>query len=254
MRLYAKQALAIIIKRFIFNYRNMRGLATQILLPAFFITVAMIVALTAPGFADPPPITLTTAMFSHLNYLYTPVSGFNHYKFPGMSETNITPYDLSATLEYPSGIGSTCLLSTPYLNETRFKLDNLTGSSCDKVYQNDFNSYSLGDINWIEMSKHNQTYLNRTFPIEKTSQETFYSPCQYSTSQSRFICSTFKKPDSYRLLTNDRILNITKEKNEILYYLYTTDEHHLDRYGGLSFGLVQVYVPNNYLTKTNEQI
>ena len=58
----------------------MRGLATQILLPAFFITVAMTVALTAPGFADPPPITLSTSMFSHLNYLYTPVSGLNDYK------------------------------------------------------------------------------------------------------------------------------------------------------------------------------
>jgi len=256
-RLYAKQALAIIIKRFIFNYRNMRGLATQILLPAFFITVAMTVALTAPGFADPPPITLSTAMFSHLNYLYTPVSGLNDYKFKNFSQIltlNANPYDLSSTILYPSGIGSTCLLNNPYMNETKLFVNNLTGSSCKKVYNNNYNSYLINDINWFEMFKTNQTCFNRTYPLDMTKEGKYYSTCECLTSQSRFSCQTFLQPESYSLITNDQILNITKEQNEILYYLYTTDDHHLDRYGGLSFGLIQDYISDNYPINKDNQI
>jgi len=256
-RLYAKQALAIIIKRFIFNYRNMRGLVTQILLPAFFITVAMTVALTAPGFADPPPITLSTAMFSPLNYLYTPVSGLNSYKSKNRTQIyslNANPYDLSSTIRYPSGIGSTCLLNNPYMNESTLLFDNLTGLSCDQVYNHDFRSYSNNDINWLERFEHNETYFNRTYSIVQSTLNKYYSPCQCSESQSRFQCPIFPKLDSDILITNDQILNITAEENEILYYLYTADKHHLDRYGGLSFGLTQDYIPDNYPIHKDNQI
>ena len=248
-RLYAKQALAIIIKRFIFNYRNMRGLATQILLPAFFITVAMTVALTAPGFSDPPPITLSTSMFSHLNELYTPVSGLNNYKYKNLSQIyslNANSYDLSETISYPSGIGSTCLLNNPYMNQTDLYLNNLTGLSCEKVYNNKYKSYEINDINWIKMYENNQRLFNRTYILINTTKEKYYSICQCLTSQSKFSCQTFLKPNLYNLITNDKIYNITNEQNEILYYLYTTDNHHLDRYGGLSFGLIQDYITDDY--------
>jgi ATP-binding cassette subfamily A (ABC1) protein 2 len=234
----------------------MRGLATQILLPAFFITVAMTVALTAPGFADPPPITLSTSMFSNLNYLYTPVSGLNDYKLKNLSQIysiNANPYDLTSTIPYPSGIGSTCLLNNPYMNETRLSYENLTGLTCHKVYQKDYQSYSLDDINWLKMCEDNQTYFNRTYSLDQAILNKYYSPCQCSSSQSRFICSQFLQPDQYRLIANDRILNITKEQNEILYYLYTADNHHLDRYGGLSFGLIQDYVPDGFPIKKDNQ-
>ena len=255
-RLYMKQASAIIIKRFIFNYRNIRGLATQILLPAFFITVAMTVALTAPGFADPPPITLSTAMFSHLNHLYTPVSGINDFKSRNRSRLvheNANPMDLLETLTYPSGLGATCVLTSPFLNRTFLTNEDFTGSQCSSVYQKQDQSFSINDINWTTMFSDNQTCMNRPYQPVKTSSNRFYSPCQCSKIQSRFICPAFAKPDVLRLISNDRILNITNEKNEILYYLYTTDEHHLDRYGGLSFGLAQDFVPEDYPTdRTNE--
>ena len=176
----------------------MRGLATQILLPAFFITVAMTVALTAPGFADPPPITLSTSMFSNLNYLYTPVSGLNDYKLKNLSQIysiNANPYDLTSTIPYPSGIGSTCLLNNPYMNETRLSYENLTGLTCHKVYQKDYQSYSLDDINWLKMCEDNQTYFNRTYSLDQAILNKYYSPCQCSSSQSRFICSQFLQPD-----------------------------------------------------------
>jgi hypothetical protein len=195
----------------------MRGLATQILLPAFFITVAMTVALTAPGFADPPPMVLSTAMFAHLNRLYTPVSGLNDFKLKNLSQIrtqNANPIDL-------------------------------TGYSCDKVYQNDYNVRSISDINWS---------MNSSYETIQTSVNQHYAPCKCSMSQSRFICPNLGKQSSTPLLTNDRIFNITDEQNEILYYLYTTDRHHLDRYGGLSFGLIQDYVPGFYPTDTTNQL
>ncbi|UJR38397.1 hypothetical protein I4U23_031066 [Adineta vaga] len=257
-RLYAKQALAIIIKRFIFNYRNMRGLATQILLPAFFITVAMTVALTAPGFADPPPITLTTAMFSHMNYLHTPVSGLNSYKLRNISQLyslNANPYDLTETIQYPSGLGSTCLLKNPYMNETKLTFDDFTGSNCYKVYNEQFQLHSPKDINWIEMFNDHNISINRTYELENSTNEKYYSPCSCSKVQSRFICPSFTPSPCSRSITNDQISNITKEKNEILYYLYTMDNHHLDRYGGLSFGLIQDYIPDDYpINKKNEYL
>jgi ATP-binding cassette subfamily A (ABC1) protein 2 len=234
----------------------MRGLVTQILLPAFFITVAMTVALTAPGFADPPPITLSTAMFAHLNFLYTPVSGLNDYKLENRSQVsrvNANPYDLAETIRYPSGIGSTCLLKNPYINETKLCFNDFTGQLCDKVYQNDVPPNSIDDINWSRMYQDNQTHSNRSYQINNASLDTYYSPCQCSTVQSRFVCSVFREAETSRLITNDRILNITKEENEILYYLYTTDNHHLDRYGGLSLGLTQDYIPNNYPTNQNNE-
>lgn len=236
----------------------MRGLATQILLPAFFITVAMTVALTAPGFADPPPITLSTAMFSHLNQLYTPVSDLNDFKLKnssGIYRLNANPNDLSETIHYPAGIGSTCLLNNPYINQTHLYFNNLTGSLCKKVYNIGYRIDSIEDINWIKMFESNQTYFNRTFIIDKTEKTKYYSECDCSTIQSRFSCSPSSlKPNTYSLITNDKILNITKEQNEILYYLYTTDNHQLDRYGGLSFGLVQDYIPDNYPTNIDKQI
>ena len=58
-------------------------------------------------------------------------------------------------------------------------------------------------------------------------------------------------PSTRRLLSNDRLLNIRREENELLYYLYTSDVHHLDRYGGISFGLVQDYIPWSYPTDTS---
>lgn len=217
----------------------------------------MTVALTAPGFADPPPIILSTAMFSYLNDLYTPVSGLNDYKLKNISHIsrlNANPYDLVETIQYPSGLGSTCVLKDPFMNETILTLNNLTGSLCEKVYQNDFTRYSLNDINWFKMSENNQTYFNRSYQPDNCSLNKYYFPCQCSISQSRFLCSTFPTPNSYSLITNDKILNISKEQNEILYYLYTSDKHHLDRYGGLSFGLVQDYVPSDYPINMDNQI
>lgn len=254
-RLYAKQSLAIIIKRFIYNYRNMRGLITQIFLPAFFITVAMTVALTAPGFADPPSILLSTSMFSHLNSLITPVSGLNDYKYKNLTQifgVNANPFDLIERLKAPAGLGATCLLNEPFMNGTNLFLSNLTGLTCDKVYNNKYRILSLDEINWSKRFYSNSTSINQTFALENSTNEKYYQRCQCIESQSRFACPTFVKPNQYDLITNDHIFNITKEQNEILYYLYTADNHRLDRYGGLSLGLIQDYVPNEYPThKTN---
>ena len=217
----------------------------------------MTVALSAPGLADPPAITLSTNMFSHLNHLSTPVSGLNDYKLRNISQIsriNANPYDLAETIRYPPGIDSTCLLNNPHMNETKLTLKNLIGSLCEKVYRYDFQSYSINGINWAKTCESNQSYFNRSYQSVQTSLNQYYRPCKCSKSQSRFICSTFPKPESYYLITNDKILNITKEQNEIFYYLYTSEEYHLDRYGGLSFGLIQDYIPNNYPVNKDNQI
>ena len=107
--LHANEALAIIMKRLIFNYRNMRGLIIPILLSA---------SLTATGFADPPPIILSTAMFSHLNSRYTPVSELNTHTL------NNRQAQIDDTLNVNS-----------FQSRTRLRLNDLTGPLCAKVFE-----------------------------------------------------------------------------------------------------------------------
>ncbi|CAF1374019.1 unnamed protein product [Didymodactylos carnosus] len=219
----------------------------------------MTVALSAPGFSDPPSLTMSTSMFSNMNYLYTPVSGLNSRKLPNYSvedETCAGPEKLSDTILLPSSLGSICVLRDPYMNITDMKQIlslNMFSNSCSKVYQPDMEAGSLNDISWssalLAQQNENSTSARNFSNIPTVTSSLYYVPCHCSSHQSRFICQMFHNPPARHLITNDYILNITLESNEILYYLYTVDNYRLNRYGGLSFGLTQSFIPHNYPTK-----
>ena len=99
----------------------------------------------------------------------------------------------------------------PFRNRSRLILNDLTGPLSGKVFE------------------------DLPFPVD----------VGHSLKHLREHASTLL---SRRSLSNDRLLNIRREENEILYYLYTSDVHHLDRYEDLSFGLVQNYIPSSYRT------
>ncbi|CAN7974909.1 unnamed protein product [Ixodes persulcatus] len=69
--LLLQQLSAILLKRYYCTRRNWKGLFSQILLPAFFVGVAMSVALTAPHVEDPPPLVLSPSRY----YNYTQPRG-----------------------------------------------------------------------------------------------------------------------------------------------------------------------------------
>ncbi|GIY86930.1 ATP-binding cassette sub-family A member 2 [Caerostris extrusa] len=111
----------ILLKRFYCTKRNWKGIFSQILLPAFFVSIAMSVALTAPKVEDLPPLVLSPSQY----YNYTQPQG------------NIIPYSsnkldvedvedrwskdansgqVSDTLYMPSGVGATCVFKSPFNN------------------------------------------------------------------------------------------------------------------------------------------
>lgn len=117
--LLLQQFLGIIAKRFVYIRRNWKGLFSQILLPGFFVCVAMTVALTAPQIQDLPPIVLSPAQY----YNYTQPSGnkipywVNVADQPPKSWSGDSgPQELAKTFHMPSGVGATCVLKSPWNN------------------------------------------------------------------------------------------------------------------------------------------
>ncbi|GBL93401.1 ATP-binding cassette sub-family A member 2 [Araneus ventricosus] len=66
-----QQFTTILLKRFYCTKRNWKGIFSQILLPAFFVSIAMSVALTAPKVEDLPPLVLSPSQY----YNYTQPEG-----------------------------------------------------------------------------------------------------------------------------------------------------------------------------------
>ena len=190
----------------------MRGLIAQILLPAFFITVAMPVALAAPGFADPPPIILSTAMLSHLNSLYTP-------RCQDWIRTNSTvdkymSTTLSMSIRFRIELGWHWMIwGVPCVGKS-FKIFHFLSTTVTRSIGRDAPQRRRIDVG------HRLKHL-REHP---------------------------STPSSRRLLCHDRLFNIRREENELLRYLYTSDVQHLHHYGDLCFGLVLDYTPWSYRT------
>ena len=98
---------AMIIKRFHYITRNWKGLFSQILLPALFVSVAMTVALSAPKDEDPPPLELSPSQYFNLTQPkgnYIPYSNEHSSERAQNYLTDKGPDDLIRTFHLPSGI------------------------------------------------------------------------------------------------------------------------------------------------------
>jgi len=97
---------AVIVKRFHFIARNWKGLFSQILLPALFVSIAMTVALSAPKNEDLPPLELSPTQYFNLTQPkgnYIPFS--NEHSSPRALKylNDSGPDDLIGTFHLPSG-------------------------------------------------------------------------------------------------------------------------------------------------------
>jgi len=114
--LHMQQFIAILIKRFYYILRNWKGMFSQILLPAMFVSVAMTVALTAPQVQDLPAIVLSPAQY--YNYTqprgnFIPVSVVPKSSDSSWSK-DASASEIAATFHLASGISSTCVLKSPF--------------------------------------------------------------------------------------------------------------------------------------------
>ncbi|XP_056600911.1 ATP-binding cassette sub-family A member 2 isoform X1 [Triplophysa dalaica] len=117
-----RQFHGLIVKRFHCAKRNTKGIFSQILLPAFFVCVAMTVALSVPEIGDLPPLILSPSQYHN----YTQPRGnfipyANEDRLQYRSDKTIskmspdaTPQWIVNTLRLPSGVGATCVLKTPF--------------------------------------------------------------------------------------------------------------------------------------------
>nr|UOU03311.1 ATP-binding cassette subfamily A2 [Brachionus rubens] len=241
-RLYFKQIKSMVIKRFLYNKRNWKSLLTQIILPACFVSIAMTVALSAPGFLDLPSLELSPAQFYPLTKpegIYVPFS----YR-PNSTDTHqhksANSSEIIKTLFLLSGLGSTCvfnqinltlkdIISNEYSTGGGFLNQSLFGNTewCKIVFNKD------SDIDFTYFSVNNVSSFSKF--LEKNYLKSFSPECNCLKDKSGYICSdSYDMPPSFRALTHETLLNITGE-NETNYYLSTTDMYRLKRYGGLSF-------------------
>ncbi|KAF8797193.1 ATP-binding cassette sub-family A member 2 like protein [Argiope bruennichi] len=217
-----QQFTTILLKRFYCTKRNWKGIFSQILLPAFFVSIAMSVALTAPKVEDLPPLVLSPSQY----YNYTQPEGnvipysrnrldIDHVEDRWSKDANSE--QVFATLYMPSG----CFM--PGL-----PLDNFVPPPPTNSPQ-------------MLSNPNNFTVIRTTESPSK-----YYPSCHCSDDKTGHVCNDhYTDPPSFKVVTSDILLDISGQ-NEHEYYLYTTGLYRLRRYGAFSFGLVRDYVPQNF--------
>nr|XP_042904131.1 ATP-binding cassette sub-family A member 2 isoform X3 [Parasteatoda tepidariorum] len=255
-----QQFMTILLKRFYCTKRNWKGLFSQILLPAFFVSIAMSVALTAPKVEDLPPLTLSPSQY----YNYTQPQG-NVIPFcrNRLDITNDERWSedansehIYATLYMPSGVGATCVLKSPFNNSFDARMnfsarnyDLLSAyfePSCESVFVP-----GLPLDNFVPPPPTNSPHISNllfNFTTVRTTESPtrYYPTCHCSDDKTGYVCEEYySDPPSFKVVTSDVLLDVSGQ-NEHEYYLYTTDLFRLRRYGAFSFGLIRDYVPKNF--------
>ncbi|XP_035229982.1 ATP-binding cassette sub-family A member 2-like, partial [Stegodyphus dumicola] len=259
--LLLQQFSTILLKRFYCTKRNWKGLFSQILLPAFFVSIAMSVALTAPKVEDLPPLVLSTSQY----YNYTQPEGnvipFSRNELDlecncerWSKDANST--EVSNTLFLPSGVGATCVLISPFNNSFDEKM-NFSARNYDLLsafFEPSCESVFVPGVpfdNFVPQSPTNIPHMSNLLPNITTLQSTeppkrYYPNCHCSDDKTGYVCEDYyTDPPSVKVVTSDILLDISRQ-NEHEYFLYTTGMYRLRRYGAFSFGLVRDYVPPNF--------
>ncbi|NXE29591.1 ABCA2 protein, partial [Ardeotis kori] len=114
-----RQFHGLIVKRFHCAKRNTKALFSQILLPAFFVCVAMTVALSVPEIGDLPPLILSPSQYH--NYTqpkgnFIPYANEERREYRIKLSPDASPQQLVNTFHLPSGVGATCVLKTAFNN------------------------------------------------------------------------------------------------------------------------------------------
>ncbi|XP_052774715.1 ATP-binding cassette sub-family A member 2-like isoform X2 [Mya arenaria] len=266
---------AVIIKRFHYITRNWKSLFSQIILPALFVSIAMTVALSAPKDEDLPPLELSPSMYFNVTQPkgnYIPISNehsseraVNYLKDKG-------PDDLIKTFHLPSGVGATCVLKSPFnstldsdvlrtLNQnnsahTLRLLSHYYQAGCERVFVPgiQLENYVPQAAVISNNGRLEELHSGQDVPPTMSMPDGRYYPnCICKKDNSGFECSEpSQRPPEFRVVTRDIMQDISvKSMNKGVYeqgkyYLYTTDEYRLHRYGAFSFGTECESVPKNF--------
>ncbi|XP_039629926.1 ATP-binding cassette sub-family A member 2 isoform X3 [Polypterus senegalus] len=281
-----RQFHGLLIKRFHCAKRNTKGIFSQILLPAFFVCVAMTVALSVPEIGDLPPLILSPSQYH--NYTqpkgnFIPYANEDRMEYRNKLSPDASPQQIMNTLRMPSGIGATCVLKTPFnstldqlaqtlnlnSNESKMLAAQYFDSMClDSFTQgvplsnfvppppspapSDFpeSSYEDGLRFWNLTTEPTTVKAVTSTP---TLPHTVHEPirCTCSMQGTGFSCPSGVggRPPQMKVVTGDILVDITG-RNVSEYLLYTSDRLRLHRYGALTFGNIQKSIPASFGMKT----
>ncbi|CAG5917952.1 unnamed protein product [Menidia menidia] len=272
----------LIIKRFHCAKRNTKGLFSQILLPAFFVCVAMTVALSVPAIGDLPPLILSPSQYH--NYTqprgnFIPYANEDRTPYRIMLSPDASPQKIVNTLRLPSGVGATCVLKTPFnstldqlaqtLNPNANNSKTLAAQYFDSMCLDSFTQGvplsnfvppppSPAPSDYPEAHFEDELW-NFTVAPPATVPEPVTSPpslplsirepvrCTCSMQGTGFSCPSGVggRPPVMKVVTGDILVDITG-RNVSEYLLFTSDRLRLHRYGCLTVGNIQKSVPASF--------
>uniref|UniRef100_A0A4W3GWH1 ATP-binding cassette sub-family A member 2 n=1 Tax=Callorhinchus milii TaxID=7868 RepID=A0A4W3GWH1_CALMI len=278
----------LIVKRYHCAKRNTKGLFSQILLPAFFVCVAMTVALSVPEIGDLPPLILSPSQYHNYtqprgNFIPYADEERNEYRYLIKLSPDASPQQIAKTFHLPSGIGATCVLKTPY-NSTLDQLVqtlNLSTSETKMLASKYFDSMCLDSFTQglplsnfvplppspapsdfpdggIEDGMHPwnlttvPTAIKEPFTSSPSLPHKVHEPvrCTCSMQGTGFSCPSGVggRTPQIKVVTGDILVDITG-RNVSEYLLFTSDRFRLHRYGGVTFGNVQRSIPASFGAK-----
>ncbi|XP_064210505.1 ATP-binding cassette sub-family A member 2 isoform X1 [Anguilla rostrata] len=281
-----RQFHGLIVKRFHCAKRNTKGLFSQILLPAFFVCVAMTVALSVPEIGDLPPLILSPSQYH--NYTqprgnFIPYANEDRAQYRSKLSPDASPQKIVNTLRLPSGVGATCVLKTPFNSTLDQLAQTLNPSANDSktLAARYFDSMCLDSFtqgvplsNFVppppspapsddpdpgfEDGTWNYTAGPSTTVREMVTSApalplSIHEPvrCICSMQGTGFSCPSGVggRPPLMKVVTGDILVDVTG-RNVSEYLLYTSDRVRLHRYGGLTVGNIQKSIPASFGRKT----
>ncbi|XP_063172407.1 LOW QUALITY PROTEIN: ATP-binding cassette sub-family A member 2 [Candoia aspera] len=276
-----RQFHGLLVKRFHCAKRNSKGLFSQILLPAFFVCVAMTVALSVPEIGDLPPLILSPSQYHN----YTQPRGnfipyANEERGYHQPSPDASAQQLVSTFYLPSGIGATCVLKSAFNStlDQQVQALNLNSNESKMLAAKYFDAMCLDSFtqglplsNFVppppspapsdypySLDEDLLRAWNFTsFPptVKETVTSTPAQPsivhepikCTCSMQGTGFSCPSGVggHPPQMKVVTGDILVDITGH-NVSEYLLYTSDRFRLHRYGAVTFGNIQKSIPASF--------
>ncbi|XP_039200906.1 ATP-binding cassette sub-family A member 2 isoform X2 [Crotalus tigris] len=276
-----RQFHGLLVKRYHCAKRNSKAIFSQILLPAFFVCVAMTVALSVPEIGDLPPLILSPSQYHN----YTQPRG-NFIPFANEERGSHQPapdasaQQLVSTFYLPSGIGATCVLKSAFNStlDQQVQSLNLNSNESKMLAAKYFDAMCLDSFtqglplsNFVppppSPAPSNypfsldedllRAWNSTTFPptVKETVTSTPAQPsivhepirCTCSMQGTGFSCPSGVggHPPQTKVVTGDILVDITG-RNVSEYLLYTSDRFRLHRYGAVTFGNIQKSIPASF--------
>ncbi|KAM9081967.1 ATP-binding cassette sub-family A member 2 isoform 2-T2 [Megaptera novaeangliae] len=278
--LKVRQFHGLLVKRFHCARRNSKALSSQILLPAFFVCVAMTVALSVPEIGDLPPLVLSPSQYH--NYTqprgnFIPYANEERREYRLRLSPDAGPQQLVSTFRLPSGVGATCVLKSP-ANGSLGPTLNLSSGESRLLATRFFDSMCLESFTQglplsnfvppppspapsdspVSLDEDPPQAWNTSLPPTSSPENWTSAPslprlvrepvrCTCSGQGTGFSCpgSVGGHPPQMRVVTGDILTDITGH-NVSEYLLFTSDRFRLHRYGAITFGNVQKSIPASF--------